>query len=118
MVLSKIKINKMEEQILKFLKEEYPTVNDLFEAFVEEDDRLYKFGNWVCVDEVGGYEGAGEYYKIVYHFVEHDVYIMFEGFYSSYSGTEFNTFEDSLYIVYPVEVIRTEYKKSKTIKKN
>lgn len=41
------------------------------------------------VDSYGG-EGQGETWYVVNHFVDHDVYIRTDGFYSSYNGTDFD----------------------------
>ncbi len=40
------------------------------------------------VEQYGG-EGQGETWYSVKHFVDHDVYIQTDGFYSSYNGTDF-----------------------------
>lgn len=41
------------------------------------------------VDQYGG-EGQGETWYKVNHFVDHNVYIRTDGFYSSYNGTDFD----------------------------
>jgi hypothetical protein len=41
------------------------------------------------VDHYGG-EGEGETYYTVQHFVDHNIYIRLDGFYSSYSGVDFD----------------------------
>lgn len=63
------------------------------------------------VDEVkqkGGTDQGSEWYTIKY-FVDHDVYIKTEGYYSSYEGTEFN--DGFGYEVKPVQVMKTIYNK-------
>lgn len=59
------------------------------------------------VKNVGSYggEGRGDEYWEVYHFINHDVYIKFDGFYQSYEGSEY----EEMFEVKPVEVTKTEY---------
>jgi len=58
------------------------------------------------IDSYGG-EDQGSNWYTVKHFVDHDVYIRLEGYYSSYGGTNFNysDYEE----VFPTEVKRIEY---------
>jgi hypothetical protein len=53
-----------------------------------ENYRKFLFGEIVMVDRYGG-EGGGDTWYVVHHFVDHDVYIITEGFYQSYNGVEF-----------------------------
>jgi len=55
----------------------------------EEYLKTTKFGTVNVVDQHGG-EGEGEEWYIVYHFVDHDVYVRVDGWYQSYHGTEFD----------------------------
>ena len=64
-----------------------------------------ELGEIKVVDEYGG-EGQGDEYWVVYHFVEHDIYIRVDGWYSSYEGSEF---EDYGYEVRPTEKTITVY---------
>jgi len=69
---------------------------------------MYMFGTVICVAEHGG-EGKGEDWWKVFHFIDHDVYIKVQGFYQSYSGTEFYDGWDSCTEVKPQEVVVTVY---------
>ena len=85
-------------------------LNDIYEtANVIEEEGEFKemfeqLGKYKFVDEFGG-EGHGEDYWTVYHFIDHDVYIQFDGWYASHAGTEF----DSMFEVKPEEVTVTRY---------
>lgn len=61
--------------------------------FADEIDDHEVFGKSELVEEEGGYEGAGEYVSRVRHFIDHNVYIRIEGFYSSYNGTDWDGHE-------------------------
>jgi len=57
-----------------------------------------------------GGEGEGEDWQRVYFFKEHNVYLKFKGFYSSYNGTDFdNGFDEHCEIVVPKEKTITVY---------
>lgn len=68
----------------------------------------YMFGTVNCVAEHGG-EGKGEDWWKVFHFIDHGVYIKVQGFYQSYSGTEFYDEWGSCTEVRPQEVVVTVY---------
>lgn len=70
----------------------------------EIKQHLDQLGPFKVVEQVGG-EGQGNTYFAVYHFEEHDIYVKFGGWYSSYSGTEY----EDMVEVFPTEVTRTEY---------
>lgn len=59
-------------------------------AYGEFDDDV--FGEVREVYSKGG-EGKGEDWERVYHFVDHNVYLSMQGFYSSYGGTDFDNYE-------------------------
>lgn len=63
-------------------------------------------GRAFLVDSEGGEEGLGEHVHIVYHFPDHDVYLMREAFYFSYHGIDY--WQD-WYEVTPKEVTITRY---------
>jgi hypothetical protein len=65
----------------------------------------HELGEVKVVDEYGG-EGHGENWYVVYHFVNHDVYIRINGFYSSYVGAEF---DEDPYEVRPKEKVVVFY---------
>lgn len=60
---------------------EYTIANKEFIASLE-------LGQMVEVDSYGG-EGQGDTWYSVKHFVDHDVYIKVDGYYTSYEGTSF-----------------------------
>lgn len=62
------------------------------------------------VDRYGG-SGKGETYYVVKHFVDHNVYIRTDGWYSSYRGAEFE--EGYGYEVFPKQVTVTKYEATK-----
>jgi len=66
------------------------------------------FGKIELVDQHGG-EGEGDSYWTIYHFVDHDVYIQFDGWYASYVGAEFN----EKFEVRPEQVMVTQYRQVK-----
>lgn len=128
-------INIMEklnfEQILEVLKEklsdndrEYGGVEDF--AYGDFGERAYpeaKYGtleyNARILPELGeiyeiaeaseGGEGKGEYWCRVFYFKDHDVYIKVIGFYTSYSGTDFNDGWDCCKEVKPQQKTITVY---------
>ena len=66
---------------------------------------LTSLGKFECVEQYGG-EGQGDNYYSVYHFIDHDVYIRFDGWYASHHGSEYN----EMFEVRPVEKTITVYK--------
>lgn len=66
--------------------------------------KIKELGRVKRIDSYGG-SGYGDAYWSVYHFVDHDVYIKFDGFYQSYEGS---TYEE-MFEVKPVEVTKIEY---------
>jgi hypothetical protein len=71
---------------------------------VEFVKKIKELGRVKRIDSYGG-SGYGDAYWSVYHFVDHDVYIKFDGFYQSYEGS---TYEE-MFEVKPVEVTKIEY---------
>lgn len=65
-------------------------------------------GECVEVQQHGG-EGEGERWYVVYHFVEHDVYVRVDGWYQSYEGTDFYDGWDCCKEVRPKEKVITVY---------
>ena len=72
-----------------------------------EYQKTLPIGEVKTVDQHGG-EGEGEDWYIVYHFVNHDVYVRVNGWYQSYHGTEFDGW-DSCSEVRPKERMVTFY---------
>ena len=66
------------------------------------------FGKMVEVDSYGG-EGQGDTWYSVKHFVDHDVYIRVNGYYTSYEGTSFDGGWACCSEVKPVEKTITVY---------
>lgn len=64
-------------------------------------------GKVIEVEQKGG-EGQGDEWYSVKHFVDHDVYIKTEGYYSSYNGTDF--YEGYGHEVRPQEITITVYR--------
>lgn len=65
---------------------------------------LSNLGKFECAEQFGG-EGEGDTYYSVYHFIDHDVYIRFDGWYASHHGSEYN----EMFEVRPVEKTITVY---------
>lgn len=68
-------------------EEAYPNAQ-----YDNEQYNIYKnstLGLYKRVLQYGG-EGKGDEWYVVYHFIDHDIYIRIDGYYQSYSGTEFN----------------------------
>jgi hypothetical protein len=78
------------------------------EQFAHEDfdDNDLGLGPVKQVFRKGGMDQGSDWQR-VYHFVDHDVYIKVDGYYSSYCGTEFEDGWDSLSEVRPKEVTIT-----------
>ena len=64
-----------------------------------------KLGKCKMVEQYGG-EGQGDTYYSVYHFVDHDVYIRFDGWYASHHGSEY----EEMFQVRPYEELVVKYK--------
>lgn len=75
---------------------------------IEDNDELKKewekLGSYSVVEDFGG-EGQGDTYYIIYKFIDHDVYIKFDGWYASHAGAEYN----KMYEVFPKEKTITVY---------
>ena len=65
-------------------------------------------GKMIEVDSYGG-EGQGDTWYSVKHFVDHDVYIRVDGYYTSYDGTSFDGGWACCSEVKPVEKTITVY---------
>jgi len=91
----------------------FKEITDMFkELNITKSDFAYDdfdhkpFGTIKTVNRRGG-EGRGEDWNVVKYFVDHDVYISLDGYYSSYDGTDFYGFE--LEEVFPKEKTITVY---------
>jgi len=65
-------------------------------------------GEYEVVDEYGG-EGCGDIWYVVFYFKEHNVYMKIYGFYSSYNGVTFGSWDSATSEVTPIQVTKTEY---------
>jgi hypothetical protein len=74
------------EQILEVLKSKLKEVEEF--AYEDYDKEELGLGEIEEVDKYGG-EGKGETWYSVKHFVDHNVYIRVDGYYTSYEGTSF-----------------------------
>lgn len=87
-------------------------INQFFWSDADEDNESFTEANvkFELEDSYGG-EGQGEDYWTVYKFTDgtDEVFVQFDGYYASYSGSEF----DSWFFVKPQEVMVTQYFKEK-----
>jgi len=72
----------------------------------DTDSLKDEFGEVEIVEEIGDTEGGGEKSVKVLHFKDHDVYVKFSGYYTSYDGTTWN---DEFKQVYPRKVEVVQY---------
>ncbi len=93
------------EPSMWFHDDVYSTVDDIKEEG-EFKEAFRTLGWFECVDDFGG-EGKGDEYYKVFYFKDHDVYIQFDGWYASHSGSEY----DSMFEVKPEQVTITQYKR-------
>lgn len=102
---------KTAKEILRIIASNM-TISDFVHCYhnnqIIKDLRL---GEVVTVKQKGGVDQGTEWY-VVRHFVDHDVYIKTEAYYSSYDGIEADNYG---YEVYPEEVLVTVYKPSPII---
>lgn len=79
------------QQIIATLKEKIRDVSDF--AYQDFDEEELGLGEIIEVDQYGG-EGQGDTWYSIKYFPDHDVYLRVDGWYQSYSGTDFNEWED------------------------
>ncbi len=91
------------EQILEKIQANMSVQEFAYEDYSPEELEL---GEVKVVDQYGGPDKGSTWYKVQY-FVEHDVYIRTDGWYSSYDGTYFDEGYGS--VVKPVEKMVTFY---------
>lgn len=94
---------KSYDEILEILKNE-STVSE----FAHEGADGLDLGTITEIERVGGYDQGSTWYNVK-HFVDHDVYIKVSGYYSSYSGTEFDGWDDACEHVRPALKTVTVY---------
>lgn len=66
------------------------------------------FGKITRVEKIGGHEGGGEDCSVVWFFEDHNVYIQWDGWYSSGNGS---TWEETGFEVKPIKQLITSYVK-------
>jgi hypothetical protein len=91
------------EQILEKIQANMSVQEFAYEDYSPEELEL---GEVKVVDSYGGPDKGSTWYKVQY-FVEHDVYIRTDGWYSSYDGTYFDDGYGS--VVKPVDKVVTFY---------
>ena len=87
-----------------FMHDEYYSNIDEIEEEGEFKEEYRKLGRIETVEHFGG-EGCGDDYYNVCHFVDHDVYIQFQGWYASHVGSEYQ----DMFEVKPEQVTKIEY---------
>lgn len=96
--------NKLtSKEILDIIQDNCSVQEFAYEEYSPEDLGL---GKVKVVDKYGGPDKGSTWYKVQY-FVEHDVYIRTDGWYSSYDGTYFDDGYGSE--VKPVDKVVTFY---------
>jgi len=78
--------DKYKESYDNYIK--YMQSNNIFNKLKEETLNKLALGKIEKVEHYGG-EGEGETYYDVLHFVDHDIYIRIDGFYTSYDGVSY-----------------------------
>lgn len=90
--LKQINMEKLTyEQILAKLQESGMSLEEF--AYEDYDSEELGLGEVEEIHQEGG-EGQGDHWESVKYFKDHDVYIKITGFYSSYEGTEFESWDD------------------------
>lgn len=95
------------EEILKLLKNNYSIEDIAFENF-ELKDFKNLVGNHEIVARRGGEDKGSDWY-IVYYFINHDIYMKIQGYYSSLFGVEFSDGWENAYEVKPQTKTITVY---------
>lgn len=81
------------------------------DSWNEELLKKHGIGEIKLVEDYGGEDCGSTYYK-VYHFIDHDIYIRLDGWYASYVGCDFDTWDESVCEVKPKEKVVTVYEKN------
>lgn len=88
----------------QFMWGEFYINADEIEKEGEFKEEYRKLGQLKYVDRYGG-EGQGDDYYSVYHFIDHDIYVKFQGWFASTCGSEYS----KMFEVKPVTVTKIEY---------
>lgn len=86
----------------QFFHEDEPTVE--YAETEAEREALTMLGKFEEVEHFGG-EGKGDEYWTVYRFIDHNLYIQFDGWYASHNGSEYS----DMFEVEPKEVTEIKY---------
>ena len=83
-------------------KKSFNEIVDILKSTINKEDFEYlqldkylnilNLGKIECVSSYGGEDKGSEFYNVQY-FVDHDVYIKLEGYYSSYEGVDYGGFD-------------------------
>lgn len=69
-------------------------------GYTAKYEELKSFGKAKIVHNEGGVD-AGSNYVVVFHFPKINMYIRISGYYSSYDGTDYDTWDSAVDQVYP-----------------
>jgi len=95
-----------KDEIIKALEAAEITVDEF--AYGDFNSPVEGIGEIVEVYQEGG-ENQGSHWESVKHLVDQDMYVKVVGWYSSYSGTDFDSYDNDLRIVTPKEKVITVY---------
>ena len=96
-----------KEQLISKLRELEILPEDF--AYEDYDDNKIGFGPITEVDQHGG-EGEGSNWYSIKHIKNTNQYFKISGYYTSYHGTDFDSYEDCLKEVFPEEKTITVYR--------
>ncbi len=94
-------------EILSKIREICSNMEFAYEDY-NKKDVVDQLGEFSVVARKGGSDQGTEWW-IVYYFKEHDVYIKFDGYYTSYDGLD----DVDAFEVFPKEITVTVYNKKK-----
>lgn len=97
---------KTFEEIIKILQDNDVSLYDF--AYNDVDFKEIGLGEVIVTDRYGG-EGKGETWYSVKHFVDFDIYIKIDGWYSSYEGVSFESWGHDVKQVKPLQKTITVY---------
>lgn len=98
---------KTSQEIIDIIK----SLHDIRDfAYDEVDYEELGLGEVEEVDQTGGMD-KGSNWSSTKYFKNHDIYIKVRGFYSSYDGTEFDSWISSVFEVYPKTTTKIIFEK-------
>jgi hypothetical protein len=89
-------------------REKYFSLPTKYDVACQEWLEQNTLPTWEEVDQVGG-EDEGSHWHSVKYFKDHDVYIKVTGWYSSYDGTDFESWDEACSEVQPQQKTITVY---------